>query len=93
MKVFGLQISPLTAAAVAERVLTERLPPGSGPGLLVTANLDHVVTLARNARFRAAYDNAWLVTADGMPVYLYARGRGVDVTERVTGADLCPVLL
>jgi N-acetylglucosaminyldiphosphoundecaprenol N-acetyl-beta-D-mannosaminyltransferase len=61
--------------------------------LLVTVNLDHVVTLARDAAFRDAYANAWLITADGMPVYLYARARGVNVPERVTGADLCPVLL
>ncbi len=91
--IFGIQISRLTAAAIAERILTEAPARGAGPRLLVTANLDHIVTLATNARFRAAYNNAWLVTADGMPVYLYARGRGVDVPERVTGADLCPLLL
>lgn len=91
--VFGLAVAPATAANVAERILTEAPPPGSGPRLLVTANLDHVVTLARDAAFRDAYANAWLITADGMPVYLYARARGLNVPERVTGADLCPVLL
>jgi N-acetylglucosaminyldiphosphoundecaprenol N-acetyl-beta-D-mannosaminyltransferase len=46
------------------------------------------VNLRRNAEFRQAYSNAYLVTADGMPVYLYARFRGSAVQERVTGSDL-----
>jgi len=59
-----------------------------GTKLLVTANLDHIVTLRGNAPFRDAYSTAWRITADGMPVYLYARLRGANVPERVTGSDL-----
>ncbi len=59
-----------------------------GNRLLVTANLDHVVTLQENPAFREAYANAWRITADGMPVYLYARLRGARVPGRITGSDL-----
>ncbi len=64
----------------------------SGPRLLVTANLDHIVTLRRDSAFRDAYASAWRITADGTPVFLYARMRGAPVPERVTGSDLFAAL-
>jgi N-acetylglucosaminyldiphosphoundecaprenol N-acetyl-beta-D-mannosaminyltransferase len=60
---------------------------------VVTANIDHISNLVRNANFRAAYADAWMATADGMPVYLYACLRGSAAPERVTGADLSGALL
>lgn len=52
-----------------------------------TLNLDHLVKRRRDARFKAAYSRATLVTADGWPVAAIARRQGVRV-DRVTGADL-----
>ena len=60
---------------------------GQGARFVVTANVDHIVQLRRNADLRDAYANAWCRTVDGTPVYLYARLRGVGV-PKVTGADL-----
>lgn len=85
--VFGLSISPL----VQEELVRELLAPPSmtdGARLVVTVNLDHVVTLRTDARFRRAYADAWRITVDGAPVYLYARAVGLPLRERVTGADL-----
>lgn len=52
-----------------------------------TLNLDHIVKLRRNGAFRAAYDRARIVLADGFPIVLSGRLQGRHVT-RTTGADL-----
>ena len=54
---------------------------------LFTLNLDHLVKRRRDSRFKAAYDRATLVSADGWPIAAIAKRQGVAV-ERVTGADL-----
>lgn len=56
-------------------------------GTVFTLNLDHLVKLEQDLAFRAAYDNATYVSADGAPVVAIARRQGADIV-RVTGADL-----
>lgn len=56
-------------------------------GTVFTLNVDHLVKLRENPAFRAAYDEASYVSADGLPIVLMARWNGADVT-RVTGSDL-----
>jgi N-acetylglucosaminyldiphosphoundecaprenol N-acetyl-beta-D-mannosaminyltransferase len=92
-EVLGVTFSPLTRNALVERILRDRMPVGAGVRLVATANLDHIVNLVRNARFRAAYASTWAATADGAPVFAYARLRGCEIAERVTGADLTASLL
>lgn len=85
-RVFGLNF----CAHTREELLAEILAPPTAPGLklVATVNVDHVVTLRTNPRFREAYRFAWRVTADGAPVYLYARSVGVTLPGRITGSDL-----
>lgn len=85
--VFGVRLSPLTRAGVVEALLAPA-PAGEGARLVATMNLDHVVRLQGDADFRAAYGRAALVTADGAPVFAYARWRGAGVVERAPGSDL-----
>lgn len=56
-------------------------------GTVFTLNLDHLSKLPNDAAFRAAYERAAYVSADGMPVVALARTEGVAI-DRVTGADL-----
>lgn len=56
-------------------------------GTVFTINLDHLAKLRSDADFRAAYQRAAYVSADGVPVVMLARAEGVPI-ERVTGADL-----
>jgi N-acetylglucosaminyldiphosphoundecaprenol N-acetyl-beta-D-mannosaminyltransferase len=63
------------------------VPRGHGPYMVFTANLDHIVKLRTDDRFRDAYRKADIVTADGMPVYAYARMRGAKVSH-IPGSDL-----
>lgn len=55
--------------------------------LVCTLNLDHLVKLRADSRFRAAYAKAEIVTPDGFPIVAFARMEGVSL-ERATGADL-----
>jgi len=56
-------------------------------GTVFTLNLDHLVKMEQDASFRAAYDQATYVSADGAPVVAMARRQGASIV-RVTGADL-----
>ncbi len=56
-------------------------------GTVFTINLDHLAKLRTDAPFRAAYQRATYISADGVPVVMMARSEGVPL-ERVTGADL-----
>jgi N-acetylglucosaminyldiphosphoundecaprenol N-acetyl-beta-D-mannosaminyltransferase len=83
----------LNRRQIVQLILEAETQAETGVRLVVTANVDHVAYLRRNGRFRNAYNQAWLATADGTPVFLYARLHGVTVPERVTGIDLFPDLI
>jgi N-acetylglucosaminyldiphosphoundecaprenol N-acetyl-beta-D-mannosaminyltransferase len=91
--ILGIRFSCLTRDEVISLLAHEAVPPGAGACVIVTANLDHVVQLRRNEEFRASYDRATVVTADGMPVYLFAKLRGAELSHRVAGADIVRELL
>lgn len=74
----------------SERWLIERILQDVGEGrggTVFTINLDHLSKLRSHADFRAAYERATYVSADGAPVVMLARAEGVPI-DRVTGADL-----
>ena len=79
---------PITVATMPELVhrIVEFARRGRG-FTLFTLNLDHLVKRRRDPLFKAAYDRATLVSADGWPVAALARRQGAAV-QRVTGADL-----
>ncbi len=91
-RVLGLHFSLLSLDQIADK-LTKGEPAEETGMTLFTANLDHIVKMRKNPLFRNAYDRATIITADGFPVQLYARWRGVQLPGRVTGADLFPALL
>ena len=91
--VFGIEFSPLTQSQLVSELACDRIPEGAGPRTVVTANLDHIAHLSNNADFRTAYRRAWAVTADGMPVFVYAKLRGAASPSRVPGSDLVAELL
>ena len=92
VRLFGIDIDPLTRVQAAQRLLGWAAGRERHCRYVVTPNVDHVVQLAQGGLLRGAYDDAALVTADGMPVVLAARLLGRPLPERVTGADLVPDL-
>ena len=92
-RAFGLEFSNVEQTSLVEEIAGHAILPGSGPRVVQTANVDHIVQINRNEEFRDSYREAWAVTADGMPVYLYAKLRGLALPGRVTGADLFQTLM
>ena len=91
-RIFGLRLFPFRQDRLVDLLLADPVA-GTGLRMVATANLSHIVALRKDPRFRAAYRGAWIVTADGMPVYLYAKLLGLKVSQRITGADFVPALL
>lgn len=60
---------------------------------VVTPNVDHIVKLETHATFRAAYNGAALVVADGRPVVMASRMLGNGLPGTVPGSDLVPAIL
>lgn len=86
-RIFGLNISPLTASQIADKVV-DVPTPGGRLGLIVTPNIQHVALLHGNPAFRQAYDHAAEIVCDGFPVHYYAKLRGAPSPGRVTGCDI-----
>lgn len=55
--------------------------------LVFTLNLDHLVKLRLNERFRDAYRTAEFITADGFPIVTLAGLEGISI-QRTAGSDL-----
>ncbi|MCE9686977.1 WecB/TagA/CpsF family glycosyltransferase [Shewanella sp. AS16] len=60
---------------------------------VVTPNVDFVVRANKEPLFKKIVDNAWIRTADGMPIVwfskLFCKG---SLNGRITGADLLPAI-
>jgi exopolysaccharide biosynthesis WecB/TagA/CpsF family protein len=90
---FGMQISRISMAdSVATLLDWCRSPRGESCRFIVTPNTDHAVMFQHRADLRAAYADASLVLADGMPLVLAAKLFGQELPERVAGSDLVPNL-
>ncbi|HEY1694846.1 MAG TPA: WecB/TagA/CpsF family glycosyltransferase [Polyangiaceae bacterium] len=62
-------------------------------GAVFTPNVDHVVMVDHDARFRDAYDAATLSLADGMPILWGARLLGSPLPAKISGSDLVMPLM
>jgi N-acetylglucosaminyldiphosphoundecaprenol N-acetyl-beta-D-mannosaminyltransferase len=80
-----LKISALSLAETAKLIC--RHAGSEAAEIVFTLNLDHVVKMRKDPTFRAAYERAPLITADGFPIVLACRLQGKRVS-RVTGSDL-----
>lgn len=80
-----LKISPLPLADAAAHIC--RNAGSAAAENVFTLNLDHVVKMRKDAKFRGAYRRAGLITADGFPIVLACSLQGKQVS-RVAGSDL-----
>lgn len=94
--VAGVRVDAVTVEEAIGRILArcERpAPPGGGPPLTVfSLNVDMAVKARRDPAFAKLLARGSMVTADGMPIVQLGRAVGVPLPERVTGADLVPLL-
>lgn len=92
VRMFGVEIDPLRMREATARILGWLDDEEASCRYVVTPNVDHARLLDENPELRAAYSDAGLVLADGMPVVLASRLLRRPLPERVTGADLVPAL-
>lgn len=59
---------------------------------VVTPNVDHIVRIEEDAEFRAIYDHANMVLADGKPLLWIAHWYGTPIKEKISGSDLFPLV-
>src|SRR3954447_23395636 len=90
---FGVKFTPMSEQELLSTLSSDPPPSGFGVRRVFTANVDHIVNLQGNGKFMAAYLSSWAVTADGAPVYLYAKLIGAKIPCRITGADLFSKLM
>lgn len=86
VQLFGLRINALhfdDAVASLANAVTSRPPK-----VVVTPNVDHLVSLDENPAVKSVYATADYLFADGMPVVWASKLLGQALPERVTGADL-----
>jgi N-acetylglucosaminyldiphosphoundecaprenol N-acetyl-beta-D-mannosaminyltransferase len=59
-------------------------------GVLVTPNVDHLITLQSNAAFHSIYRKADFVTVDSQIVFWALKWLGRGVQEKICGSDFLP---
>ena len=87
---FGVPIHPIDLDTAVQQIQRWVEQPDACCRYVVTPNVDHVVMLQENAAFRATYEDAALVVADGWPLVTASRWIGRPLPERVAGSDLVP---
>ena len=91
---FGIQIDAFRMQDAVQRlrkwVVEDR--PETGCRYVVTPNVDYTVLLSENEQFRAAYEDAHMILADGHPIIWASRLLGRPLPERVPGSELVPKL-
>ncbi len=92
--ILGIPIDDLTMSETLDR-LEHFVAVGRKTGRshqVVTVNTDFLVKASQDSELRMLLQEAEMATADGMPLVWGARILGVNLKERVTGADLVPAL-
>lgn len=90
--VAGIRFCLLSQPEIVQTVMSP-VPADEALRLVVTTNVDHMVTMHKQAEFKAACTGAWLVTADGFPVVRLLKALNIATPGRITGADLFPAIL
>ncbi len=89
VNMFGLDYCACTLTEAAQMVIDAGHKRTKG--LIVTPNVDHVVTMQKDSEMFELYRSAMLRFADGMPLVWFSKCLpGRSLPERVTGADMLP---
>ena len=92
IRLFDIDIDALQMSEAVELLLGWIRERDGTCRYVVTPNLDHALLFQARADLRAAYADAGMVLADGMPLVWVSRWLGKPLPERVAGSDLTPAL-
>jgi N-acetylglucosaminyldiphosphoundecaprenol N-acetyl-beta-D-mannosaminyltransferase len=89
VNMFGLDYCACTLTEAAQMVVAAARTKTKG--LVVTPNVDHVISMQKDHEMFELYRRAMFRFADGMPLVWFSKClREGSLPERVTGADLLP---
>jgi N-acetylglucosaminyldiphosphoundecaprenol N-acetyl-beta-D-mannosaminyltransferase len=80
-RIFNIDVDDISLETLLERF---------DHGVLVTPNVDHLITLQNNQMFYAAYKTADFVTVDSQIVFWALKILGRGVQEKISGSDFLP---
>lgn len=92
VELFGVAIDSLRMDQAVAQVQSWVADPDARCRFVVTPNVDHIVLLQHHSALIAAYRDAGMILADGIPVLWSSRFLGQPLPERVAGSDLVPAL-
>lgn len=92
VRMFGLNFDAMSFRQAVDEIMAVASTRLSPVPYVVTPNVDHIVRLEAQPDLYPLYEQAAFRFVDGFPVEMFARLAGKPVPERVTGADLLPVL-
>jgi N-acetylglucosaminyldiphosphoundecaprenol N-acetyl-beta-D-mannosaminyltransferase len=92
IRLFNIDIDQLTMKETVEKISRWLLSDEFHNHYVVTPNVDHIVNLHSNPKFKNAYSRASLIVADGRPVVLASKLLGKSLPEVVPGSDLVPAI-
>jgi N-acetylglucosaminyldiphosphoundecaprenol N-acetyl-beta-D-mannosaminyltransferase len=93
VSLFGMRISRVSMPEAVQILLEWCTAPRCEVSrFVVTPNVDHAVMFQEIADLRAAYEDASLVLADGLPLVISSRLFGRKLPERVAGSDVVPAI-
>ena len=90
---FGLAIDSISRENAVARAIEWITSATDAYRYVVSPNVDHVVELQRNGKFKRAYRDASMVLADGMPILWASRLLRHALPERIAGPDFVGALL
>ena len=90
-RILGHPVNALSNSEVLALIIDRALE--GGPGAYVClSNVATTMLSQKSPELRAAVEGAYISTPDGMPLVWILRRRGYSATEKLTGADLMPLL-
>ncbi len=90
IELLGVKIDNLTMSEALMKI--EAFIDKGGAHMVFTPNVDHLVRLQKDEKFRDLYSRADLVLADGMPLLWAARFLKTPLKAKLSGSDLMPQL-
>src|SRR4029453_5058046 len=90
-RILGHPVDALSNSEILALIIERAFEGGAGAYVCLT-NVATTMLSQRSPRLRSAVEGAHISTPDGMPLVWLLRQRGYPATEKLTGADLMPLL-
>jgi N-acetylglucosaminyldiphosphoundecaprenol N-acetyl-beta-D-mannosaminyltransferase len=87
---FGIDFDNISMSQAVQQI--KNMIDNKSNGYVVTPNVDHIVRLQTDNKFREIYLHADLVLTDGKPIIWASRFLRKPIKEKISGSDIFPKL-